>query len=101
MDAYLAAQNGTNGFPPYGSFNPVSCRQKENFVLSTCLTFSFTQAGRAYPDVAALADGIPMVDNGQTVLEGGTSASSPEFAGIVALLNDVRVNNGLLAGNSS
>jgi tripeptidyl-peptidase-1 len=42
--AYLAANSNAANFPPPGSFNP---------------------NGRAYPDVSALADNIPMVEQGQ------------------------------------
>jgi subtilase family serine protease len=38
---------------------------------------SFDAAMRAYPDVVALAWGVPMVANGSTVVTGGTSASAP------------------------
>jgi len=74
VSAYLAANNGTSGFPKPGSFNV---------------------KGRAYPDVAALADNIPMVEQGQDQMEGGTSASAPEWAGVISLLNDARLNKGL------
>lgn len=57
VQAYLAAQNGTQGFPAPGSFRP---------------------DGRAYPDCAALADNIPMVEQGSTIAEGGTSGRQPD-----------------------
>jgi subtilase family serine protease len=53
---------------------------------------SFNATNRGYPDVAALANNVPMCIQGQEVSAGGTSASAPEFAGIVALLNDIRLN---------
>lgn len=46
-------------------------------------------------DVAALASGIPMVVDGQFTLTGGTSASTPEFSGIISLINDRRLAAGL------
>jgi len=56
---------------------------------------TFNATGRAYPDVSALADNVPLVIQGQEVAAGGTSASTPEFAGILSLINDQRLNNGL------
>ena len=50
---------------------------------------------QAYPDVAAQGDFFLIFFQGQTGHVGGTSASSPTFAGVVALLNDVRINAGL------
>eukprot|EP01137_Pigoraptor_chileana_P011160 Opistho-2@61610 len=54
----------------------------------------FNKTGRAYPDIAAFATGYQIVYNGATEDVGGTSCSAPTVAGIVALLNDVRLNAG-------
>ncbi|KAG5340417.1 hypothetical protein C0989_001657 [Termitomyces sp. Mn162] len=51
----------------------------------------FNPNGRAYPDVSAQSDRFRIFLGGKPVLIGGTSASSPTFAGFVALLNDVRL----------
>jgi len=56
---------------------------------------SFDDAMRAYPDVVALAWGVPMVCNGSVLVTGGTSASAPAFAGVVSLLNALRLAAGL------
>jgi len=53
----------------------------------------FNMNGRAYPDVSAQSDRFQIFLSGKPILIGGTSASSPAFAGIVALLNDVRLAN--------
>jgi tripeptidyl-peptidase-1 len=49
---------------------------------------TFNRTGRGYPDVATQGWNFEMVADGKVVLEGGTSASSPTFASIVALIND-------------
>ncbi|KAK7033671.1 hypothetical protein VNI00_012671 [Paramarasmius palmivorus] len=54
----------------------------------------FNATGRAYPDVAAQGTGFQVVIGGRTGSVGGTSASCPTVAGIVALLNDFRLANG-------
>jgi len=68
----------------------------------------YNAAGRGFPDVAGfiifilflslptIAHGVnyEVVLNGITRGESGTSASCPTFAGIVALLNDARLNQG-------
>jgi len=48
-----------------------------------------------YPDVAALATNVPIVDQGLLETAGGTSASAPEFAAVISLINDARLNKGL------
>jgi len=56
-------------------------------------SFYYDPSGRATPDVAALGIGFQVVDGGRVISVGGTSASCPTFAGIVSLLNDIRLNN--------
>ncbi|KAG5717556.1 Tripeptidyl-peptidase sed2, partial [Termitomyces sp. T112] len=55
----------------------------------------FNPEGRGIPDVAAQGDRFSIVLAGVSRLIGGTSASSPTFAGLVALLNDARLSQGL------
>ncbi|KAJ3728116.1 family S53 protease [Lentinula guzmanii] len=47
-----------------------------------------SSGGRAVPDVAAQGENIPIITNGQHVLEEGTSASSPIFASVISLIDD-------------
>ncbi|KAF9057841.1 tripeptidyl peptidase A [Panaeolus papilionaceus] len=54
----------------------------------------FNPEGRGFPDVAAQGDRFRVWVKGVPRSIGGTSASSPAFAGIVALLNDVRIQAG-------
>jgi tripeptidyl-peptidase-1 len=59
------------------------------------LNFSlFNRSGRAYPDISALGQNIPIVFQGQLVMVGGTSSSSPIVAGLLALLNGERLDGG-------
>ncbi|KAF9534131.1 subtilisin-like protein [Crepidotus variabilis] len=51
----------------------------------------YDQEGRAFPDVAAQGDRFRIWNKGRAGKIGGTSASSPTFAGFVALLNDARL----------
>ncbi|KAI0737699.1 tripeptidyl peptidase A [Daedaleopsis nitida] len=55
----------------------------------------FNPNGRAIPDVSAQASSFRVFFQGQPVLIGGTSASSPAFAGFVSLLNSARLSQGL------
>lgn len=50
----------------------------------------YNPAGRAFPDVAAQGRRFRVWYQGGIISVGGTSASSPTFAGVVALLNDAR-----------
>eukprot|EP00062_Callorhinchus_milii_P018036 gi/632971073/ref/XP_007901993.1/ PREDICTED: tripeptidyl-peptidase 1 [Callorhinchus milii] len=55
-------------------------------------------SGRAYPDVAALSDNYWVVSNLIPIpWVSGTSASTPVFGGILALINDRRFQKGLPA----
>ena len=54
-------------------------------------TSKFNRSGRAYPDVSAFATDFVIIDDGASVPVDGTSCASPTFAGIVSILNDVRL----------
>lgn len=55
----------------------------------------YNASGRAYPDVAAQGVYFHTILEGEDDLLSGTSASSPTFAAVVALLNSDRISNGL------
>ena len=52
---------------------------------------SFPPLGRATPDVSALGEGFQVYQDGVVGPVGGTSASTPTFAGLVSLLNEARL----------
>ena len=52
---------------------------------------NFNRSGRAYPDVSAFAQLVVTMVDGHLQYEGGTSCSAPIFAGIVSLMNDIRL----------
>lgn len=54
----------------------------------------FNRTGRGIPDVAAQGQSFVVIDSGRTALLSGTSASSPAFAGVVALLSAARKAQG-------
>ncbi|KAF7352229.1 Tripeptidyl peptidase A [Mycena venus] len=55
----------------------------------------YKSSGRAVPDVSAQSDFFRTFVGGEAFGIGGTSASSPAFAGFVVLLNDGRLKKGL------
>ncbi|TFK49934.1 tripeptidyl peptidase A [Heliocybe sulcata] len=55
----------------------------------------FNRFGRGFPDVSAQGDYFRVWIGGKPAHIGGTSASSPAFAGVVSLLNDARLSKGL------
>ncbi|KAK4897124.1 Tripeptidyl-peptidase sed2 [Elasticomyces elasticus] len=54
----------------------------------------YNKTGRGFPDVAAQSYHFHVIDQGQESLLSGTSASSPAFAGIIAILNGLRIQAG-------
>ncbi|TRM64249.1 peptidase S8/S53 domain-containing protein [Schizophyllum amplum] len=48
----------------------------------------YNASGRGFPDVAAIGDKVEIVNAGDAGLVAGTSASSPIFASVIALIND-------------
>jgi hypothetical protein len=55
---------------------------------------SFNPKGRATPDVSALGEGYQVIVAGHPTSVGGTSASSPAFAGLMSLVNEARLAAG-------
>lgn len=54
----------------------------------------YNAKGRGYPDLALVGKMYPIVLNGQMQSVYGTSASSPAWASLIALINDDRLSNG-------
>ncbi|KAI7775212.1 hypothetical protein LA080_007163 [Diaporthe eres] len=54
----------------------------------------YNASGRGVPDVALLGDRYPVITNGGTSLQKGTSASAPFFAALIVLVNDIRLRQG-------
>ena len=54
----------------------------------------YNRHGRGYPDVAAQGVDLMVVNEGFSEPVSGTSASTPIFASVVALLNDARISAG-------
>ena len=71
--SYLSTVSKLAPFPPAGSFDP---------------------DGKGSPDVAALGEGFQVVLGGHVESIGGTSASTPMFAGLISLLNEARIAKG-------
>lgn len=54
----------------------------------------FNATGRATPDVSALGEGYQVIVGGRAEAVGGTSASTPAFAGMISLINEARSQAG-------
>lgn len=61
---------------------------------STIPASFYNASGRGIPDIALLGSRFPVITNGATSLQKGTSASAPFFASLVVLLNDIRLRQG-------
>eukprot|EP01002_Notosolenus_urceolatus_P015491 NODE_809_length_1765_cov_76.103730_g663_i0.p1 GENE.NODE_809_length_1765_cov_76.103730_g663_i0~~NODE_809_length_1765_cov_76.103730_g663_i0.p1 ORF type:complete len:548 (+),score=190.30 NODE_809_length_1765_cov_76.103730_g663_i0:79-1722(+) len=57
-------------------------------------SFMWAQKGRGSADVSSLGENYQVVVNGATNNVGGTSASTPAFAGMISLINDQLVSKG-------
>ncbi|KAE9396167.1 family S53 protease-like protein [Gymnopus androsaceus JB14] len=55
---------------------------------------TFNSSGRGYPDASVQGWNFEVVVGGETALIGGTSASSPTFASVIALINDQLITAG-------
>ncbi|KAI1823408.1 subtilisin-like protein [Xylaria intraflava] len=107
---HLTSVGGTIGVQPEravsfssGGFSEIHSRPKyqdeavSNYVSSIGDTFKdfYNPTGRGFPDVSAQGANFVVISGGNAINVGGTSASAPTFAGIIALLNNARLSNGL------
>ncbi|KAM4797097.1 tripeptidyl-peptidase 1 [Rhinophrynus dorsalis] len=92
---YISGGGFSNVFPmPTYQVSAVSQYMKTSLKLPPGSYYN--RSGRAYPDVAALSDNYWVVTNRVPIpWVSGTSASTPVFGGIVALINDHRMQKGL------
>ncbi|KAF2078698.1 hypothetical protein CYY_000069 [Polysphondylium violaceum] len=74
VDSYLAKSDALSLTPPSNYFN---------------------RSGRAYPDFSTIGHNLYVINGGQWATVDGTSASAPIFAGLITILNDIRLNAGL------
>lgn len=54
----------------------------------------YNSSGRAFPDVAAIGYNVDIVAGGTVMPVFGTSISSPVFASVIALINDMLLSEG-------
>ena len=98
-----AVSYGYAGFTSGGGFSNVSGATRPKYqdkVVSAYLASGvelppdsyFNAAGRGEPDVAAVGHNGYIVVNGQASLVGGTSMSSPIFAAVITLLNEIALS---------
>eukprot|EP01012_Entosiphon_sulcatum_P015073 TRINITY_DN2008_c0_g1_i1.p1 TRINITY_DN2008_c0_g1~~TRINITY_DN2008_c0_g1_i1.p1 ORF type:complete len:543 (+),score=106.73 TRINITY_DN2008_c0_g1_i1:32-1660(+) len=92
-----AASLSSGGF---SNFFPMPAYQKafvSTYLQQTGLPSQnyYNITGRAFPDISAVAEDVPICEHGICGLSvAGTSCASPTFAGIVGLLNSVRLAAG-------
>ncbi|RPD75592.1 family S53 protease-like protein [Lentinus tigrinus ALCF2SS1-7] len=92
----VAAPFSSGGFSNVFARPDYQVSQVESYLkaLGDTNTGLFNASGRAYPDVSFQGVDFPIVQDGQLNVLDGTSASSPGFASMVALINDQLLNAG-------
>ncbi|KAE9388974.1 family S53 protease-like protein [Gymnopus androsaceus JB14] len=93
---FVTAVGSTQGFGPEKAINFTGGGFSNFFPLLASFlktipsdfAGTFNKSGRAYPDASVQGWNFEIVSGGEVGLVGGTSASSPTFAAIIALIND-------------
>ncbi|RPD58338.1 family S53 protease [Lentinus tigrinus ALCF2SS1-7] len=106
---YVTSVGGTTGVSPEtgvdfssGGFSNIFPRPSfqdsavSKFITNLGSTYSglYNASGRGFPDISAQGTNFIVDVAGTLYLIGGTSASSPTFASVVALVNDQLINAG-------
>jgi len=91
-----SAQLSSGGFSAIFPRPPYQAAAVGNYLnrITPLYAGRFNLNGRAFPDVAAQAVNVQIVNGGAYTTADGTSAASPMFASVVALLNDRRIASG-------
>jgi len=84
------------GYSSSGGFSrhfPIPAYQKSQVTsyiegLGSTYEGLYNASGRGFPDVSALGVNLTMVWKGETILINGTSAATPVFSAVIALVND-------------
>ncbi|CAD0108409.1 unnamed protein product [Aureobasidium uvarum] len=105
---WVTSVGGTAGFAPevavsrfgsgagFSNYFPMPAYQKntvEGYLgkIGNLYQGLYNRSGRGYPDVAAQGNHDIIVWEGNITTVGGTSASSPTFAAVIALVNDALI----------
>ncbi|KAJ7320853.1 subtilisin-like protein [Mycena albidolilacea] len=83
----------SNNFPRPAWQDSAVQNYLDNFVPDYAASV-FNRSGRAYPDVSANGWPLVIAEGGGFVHSGGTSASAPIFAAVIAAVNDARIAAG-------
>ncbi|KAG6908322.1 hypothetical protein DXG01_005298 [Tephrocybe rancida] len=92
--AVFFSGGGFSNYFPRPKYQDEAVRGFLNNFPKTTYKDLFNRGGRAIPDVAALGRRFRIFYQGKIISIGGTSASAPTFAAVVALLNDDRLSKG-------
>jgi len=95
-DNFTADGISSGGFSNY--FQMVSYQQAAvaTYLKSTNLPAAsfYNSSGRGYPDVCSFSEDVEIVLDGGATFVAGTSCAAPVWSGVVALLNDARLQSG-------
>jgi tripeptidyl-peptidase-1 len=112
-DVHAHQEQATTSFASGGGFSNIYQRPEyqnaavEEYFANTELSYAYYESvdnssfaanggiynriGRAYPDVAAVADNVLIFNKGLPILIGGTSAAAPVFAALLTRVNEERL----------
>ncbi|KAE8419834.1 peptidase S8/S53 domain-containing protein [Aspergillus pseudocaelatus] len=115
-DVHAHEEQATTSFPSGGGFSNIYKRPEyqnaavEEYFNTAQLSYPYYESvdnssfaanggiynriGRAYPDVAAIADNVLVFNKGLPTLVGGTSAAAPVFAALLTRINEERLAAG-------
>ena len=85
--SYFTSGGGFSGMQTRPSYQEAVVEEYLSSSVELPPSSYYNRSGRAYPDVSALGNNIMCYVNGERSPEGGTSASAPLFAGVLAILN--------------
>jgi len=93
-NAIFTTGGGFSGYFPQPSYQSTIVNAYLNSGVKLPPSEYFNSQNRAFPDIGAIGQNVLIVQSGQVLVTGGTSASAPTIGGIMTLLNDYLLNHG-------
>jgi len=95
QNAIFTTGGGFSQVNPMPSFQQAAVQAYLKSGIALPPSTKFNSSNRAYPDISAIGQNVPIVMSGQYVVTGGTSAATPITAGVMTLLNNYLFNAGM------
>jgi len=88
------SSGGFSNYWPRPAYQDAAVKAYMNSGVQLPESYRYNHTGAGFPDVAAFAEDVIIMAGGMSYPVAGTSCASPIFTGVIALINDLRMQQG-------